>query len=161
MPKFFGAKLHHLRRHYRLTQKELADRLGLASQAYISNVEAGRKTPSLDVIVRLSRLFAVTTDYLLRDTIPLESIPGSSLAEAVGEAWPTLLGTKLIHLRTQHHLTQRDAARQLGLQTHAHISHMESGRHEPSVDLVVRLADVFGVTTDYLLDDLIPLDASR
>ncbi|HEY0768791.1 MAG TPA: helix-turn-helix transcriptional regulator [Sphingobacteriaceae bacterium] len=158
MPKFFGAKLHHLRRHYHLTQKELADRLGLASQAYISNVEAGRKTPSLDVIVRLSRLFAVTTDYLLRNTIPPEPLPESSLAETVGEARPTLLGRKLIHLRTQHHFTQRDLAHQLGLLTHAHISHIESGRHEPSADLVVRIADVFAVTTDYLLHDSIAVE---
>jgi DNA-binding XRE family transcriptional regulator len=30
-------------------------------------------------------------------------------------------------------------------------------RKEPSIDLVVQIADVFGVTTDYLLRDSIPV----
>lgn len=160
MPNQLGAKLQFLRRRYHLTQRELADRLGLVSQAYISNLEAGRKTPSLDVIARISHLFGVTTDYLLRDTIPIEPAPASSLADVAHAARPTLLSTKLAHLRARRNLTQMDLARQLGLQTHAHIGHIELGRHEPSVELVVRIADVFGVTTDYLLQDSIAVDAS-
>jgi hypothetical protein len=42
------------------------------------------------------------------------------------------------------------------------VSYLESGHHAPSIDLVVALADSFGVTTDYLLWDDIPmLNASR
>jgi transcriptional regulator with XRE-family HTH domain len=53
---------------------------------------------------------------------------------------------------------QGDAARALGLGTQAHISHLESNRKEPSIGLVLKIAAFFGVTTDYLLRDSIPLD---
>jgi DNA-binding XRE family transcriptional regulator len=35
---------------------------------------------------------------------------------------------------------------------------LETGRSEPSIELVLMLADIFGVTTDYLLRDAIPID---
>jgi transcriptional regulator with XRE-family HTH domain len=44
-----------------------------------------------------------------------------------------------------------ELAQRLGLAANAHISLLERGRHEPSIDLVVAIADLFGVTTDYLL----------
>lgn len=55
-----------------MTQLELAKRLGLARQGYVSNLEIGRKMPSLDLLVEIADLFGVTTDYLMRDSIPIE-----------------------------------------------------------------------------------------
>jgi DNA-binding XRE family transcriptional regulator len=37
------------------------------------------------------------------------------------------------------------------------VSNLEAGRKEPSLDLVLRIADFFGVTTDYLLWDCEPI----
>jgi transcriptional regulator with XRE-family HTH domain len=42
---------------------------------------------------------------------------------------------------------------QLGLKSQAHISLMEAGQSDPSIEMVIQLADLFGVTTDYLLRD--------
>src|SRR6266542_266095 len=72
-----GAKLRALRQQQRLTQGELAHQLGLARQGYISNLETGRKTPSLDLVVQIANLFGVTTDYLLRDAISVTLDAGS------------------------------------------------------------------------------------
>jgi transcriptional regulator with XRE-family HTH domain len=52
---------------------------------------------------------------------------------------------------------QADLARQLGLRTQAHISLLEAGHKEPSISLLLRIADFFGVTIDYLLRDNIPI----
>ncbi len=71
MPQLLGEKVRFLRTQRQITQVELAQRLGLARQGYISNIEAGRKVPSLDVVVQIADLFGVTTDYLLRDAIPV------------------------------------------------------------------------------------------
>lgn len=71
MPQLLGEKVRFLRAQRQITQVELAQRLGLARQGYISNIEAGRKVPSLDVLVQIADLFGVTTDYLLRDAIPV------------------------------------------------------------------------------------------
>lgn len=67
-----------------------------------------------------------------------------------------IFGDKLRWLRSQHKMTQIDLAQQLGDVTQAHISYLESHRSAPSLALVVRVAELFGVTTDYLLHDTIP-----
>lgn len=62
-------------------------------------------------------------------------------------------GEKLRALRKQRGLTVRDLAREFGMKSHSHIADMESGRSKPSVELLVKIADFFEVTTDQLLRD--------
>lgn len=59
-----GKKLKSLRIEKKLTQKQVADRIGLAISA-VSSYESGTRYPSYDVLVKLSRIFRVSTDYLL------------------------------------------------------------------------------------------------
>jgi transcriptional regulator with XRE-family HTH domain len=73
-PHLFGVKLRHLRGRHNVSQIELARQLGLASRAYISNLEAGRKEPSIELVLQLSEQFHVTIDYLVRDAIPLDAL---------------------------------------------------------------------------------------
>ena len=56
----------YLRRKYRLSQEELAERLQVSRQS-VSKWECGSSTPEIEKIVQLSNLFQVTTDYLLSD----------------------------------------------------------------------------------------------
>ncbi len=60
----FGDKLRNLRKSQHLTQQQLADRLGLA-KSIISYYELGERYPSYDILIKVSRNFHVTTDYLL------------------------------------------------------------------------------------------------
>lgn len=59
-----GEKLKSLRIKKNLTQKQVADRSGLAISA-VSSYESGTRYPSYDVLVKLARIFHVSTDYLL------------------------------------------------------------------------------------------------
>lgn len=59
-----GNKLKSLRTERKLTQKQVADRIGLAISA-VSSYESGLRYPSYDVLVKLARIFHVSTDYLL------------------------------------------------------------------------------------------------
>lgn len=59
-----GEKLKSLRVEKKLTQKQVANRIGLATSA-VSSYESGSRYPSYDVLVKLSRIFHVSTDYLL------------------------------------------------------------------------------------------------
>lgn len=59
-----GDKLKSLRLKKKLTQKQVADRIGLAISA-VSSYESGSRYPSYEVLVQLARIFHVTTDYLL------------------------------------------------------------------------------------------------
>jgi len=47
-----------------MTQTQVADRVGVATSA-ISSYESGVRLPSYNVLIKLSRLFRVSTDYLL------------------------------------------------------------------------------------------------
>lgn len=60
----FGSRLKELRTERNFTQKQLADRIGLAISA-ISSYESGNRYPSYEVLLQLSRIFHVSTDYLL------------------------------------------------------------------------------------------------
>lgn len=59
-------------------------------------------------------------------------------------------GSRLRMLRQSKNLTQKQLADQLRL-TKSVISAYETDLRMPSYDILVRLASIFGVTTDYLL----------
>jgi transcriptional regulator with XRE-family HTH domain len=62
-------------------------------------------------------------------------------------------GEKLRTLRQRRGLTLRQLAASFDMKSYSHIADMESGRNLPSVELLVKIADYFQVTTDQLLRD--------
>jgi transcriptional regulator with XRE-family HTH domain len=63
----FGEKLKYLRMQNNLTLKQLALALGLSAHGYLSELEAGKKRPTAEFILKVARLFNVTTDQLMKD----------------------------------------------------------------------------------------------
>ena len=61
-----GEKLSKLRKENNYTQEQLADILGVSRQA-ISKWESNVTYPETEKLIRMSRLFGCTTDYLLLD----------------------------------------------------------------------------------------------
>ena len=53
-------------------------------------------------------------------------------------------------LRKEKHLSQKEAAAALGV-SQALLSHYETGIRESGLDFLIRTADYYGVSTDYLL----------
>jgi len=62
----FGEKLYHLRTEQGMSQELLAQRLKVSRQA-ISRWELGEVVPDTANVLAVSRLFHVSTDYLLRE----------------------------------------------------------------------------------------------
>lgn len=60
----FGTTLKELRQSAGLTQKQLAEKLWL-SKATVSYYEQSLRYPSPEILVKLSNVFHVSTDYLL------------------------------------------------------------------------------------------------
>lgn len=60
----FGSNLKKLRAQSGLTQKQLADRLGV-TKSVVSYYELQERNPSPDVLIRCAKIFHVTADYLL------------------------------------------------------------------------------------------------
>lgn len=59
-------------------------------------------------------------------------------------------GDKLRTLRTEAGMTQTDLARRLNI-TKSVVSYYELQERTPSPDVLIKLADIFHVSTDYLL----------
>ena len=53
-------------------------------------------------------------------------------------------------IRTRRNLTQAEVASALGVSSVVY-SRYETGSRQPSIETLVQLADIFGVTVDYLL----------
>lgn len=65
--KRFGEKLKILRLEKKLTLQEIAQLFGYKAHGYISELESGKKQPSVEFVIQVSRFFNVTTDELLID----------------------------------------------------------------------------------------------
>ena len=70
-----GEKIQYYRKKNKLSQEELAARVGVSRQA-VSKWELGDATPELDKLVALARAFGVTTDELLSPGEPEEAPQG-------------------------------------------------------------------------------------
>lgn len=57
-------RLREMREKYNLSQDTLADRLGITSSA-VSLYERGERTPSVQIILKLSYIYNCSVDYLL------------------------------------------------------------------------------------------------
>lgn len=61
-----------------------------------------------------------------------------------------MLSIRIKELRNSHSLTQVDLAKKLSVSKQA-VSNWENNNIQPSIDMLIKIADFFGVTTDYLL----------
>ena len=153
----FGSKLRALREYHGLSQLALAPRLAL-SNGHLNNLELGRREPSFDAAIRMALIFGVSTDYLLRDSIPLAPLPPSRLLQTtLPEAVASSFAQKVAYVRQHRRLSQVALAALLVPSSQATISNLEAGRKRPSPRLALQLADALRVSTDYLLLDNIPL----
>lgn len=59
-------------------------------------------------------------------------------------------GTRLKELRNNKHMSQEELGNFLNVGKSS-ISSYENGTREPSKEAIVKIAEIFGVTTDYLL----------
>lgn len=75
----FAEKIVELRKKEGWSQEELADRLDVSRQS-VSKWESSQSMPEMDKIIQLSRLFGVSTDYLLLDGIEYTCGEKTSLA---------------------------------------------------------------------------------
>ena len=74
-------KIITLRKKNGWSQEELAEKVGVSRQA-ISKWESAQSVPDLDKILRMSEIFGVTTDFLLKDDMETEEYTGSTAEDS-------------------------------------------------------------------------------
>lgn len=92
----FGNTLKTLRLRENMTQAQLAQKLGL-TKSVISAYETGLRLPSYDVLIHISKIFKVSTDYLLG----VESQQGIDLS-GISEEEVTALKNLIKSMRNRH-----------------------------------------------------------
>lgn len=73
-------KISILRKQNGWSQEELAEKLGISRQS-VSKWELGATIPDIDKIINMSRLFSVSTDYLLKDELEEIDFSGTDETE--------------------------------------------------------------------------------
>ena len=89
MNNFFSNNIKSLRVDNDFTQQEIADALGITRSRY-SNYENGINEPSLDILIRLSKLFNCSIDDLLK--IKINTIIKNKIDSIITEEPKTSLG---------------------------------------------------------------------
>ena len=82
----FGEKLQLLRRSRGWSQEDLAQQISVSRQA-LSKWESGAAVPDTENVVALSRLFGVSTDYLLLEKQETAGTPAAAVP-AREKKWP-------------------------------------------------------------------------
>ena len=68
-----------------IAQEELAVRLGLASKQHVSRMENGERSCSIDLLIELSCILHVSTDYLLMGSEPSKEEVKNDLLSIISE----------------------------------------------------------------------------
>ena len=85
-------KIIYLRKQKNWSQEELADQLEISRQS-VSKWESAASIPELDKIIRMSTIFGVSTDFLLKDDYDIENMPGDRVRTLSLEEANTYLET--------------------------------------------------------------------
>jgi len=67
-------------------------------------------------------------------------------------------GEKLQRLRKHRGITLREIAPMLNIQSFSYVSEIENGNKKPSLEFVLKIANLFDVSLDQLLRDDLELD---
>ena len=137
--------LRGLRISRKMTQQEVADFLGVERTTYVK-YECGASEPPTATLVRLADFFGVSVDFLVGHTFPPASKPADNIS------------LRIKALREGRGLTQQGLAVALGV-SQATVGMLESGKREPSMQLLCCIADFFHVSTDCVLcrSEIVPL----
>jgi len=136
--KVLGERIKQLRKERKLTQRELADKLGI-SHGSVALYETGDRKPDPEMINKIADFFDVTVDYLFGRTEHKREIVVDNIA----------LPHRLKQLREQRKWTQSQLGEKLGVSS-ATINRYEKGIRHPDPEILMKLVDLFDVSMDWL-----------
>ncbi|MGM9884842.1 helix-turn-helix domain-containing protein [Streptococcus hyointestinalis] len=130
----FSIRLKELRISKGFTQSELGKKVGV-SQNTFTNWENGSREPNFKTLRKLANVLETTIDYLLGEeemTVQL------------------VFASRLKVLRVSNGYSQTQIAQSLGT-VQGVVSKYECGIREPDLKMLVKIADFYNVSLDYLL----------
>lgn len=144
----FAENLSTLRVQNEVSQQELADYLQIKRNA-ISRYETGEREPDLSTLIKVSDFFNITLDELVRDHV--STLNGVLLSK-------NAFGERLQQLRKSKKISQQQLADDLHINRGTY-AHYEINKRQPDYDILIKIADYFHVSVDYLLGNQKPISA--
>ena len=86
--KLIARRIRQYRHLEKISQESLADKVGV-SDTYIRKLEAGARTPSLELVMALAEALNTTPDHLLLSSSGADMAPGSRVMELLQDCTPT------------------------------------------------------------------------
>jgi len=126
-----GRKIRQCREEKGLTLVECGKKAGI-SYTHISEIERGNVCPSLKTLEKLAAALEKPASYFLTGNTPFG------------------LGDRVRKLREAQGLTQARLAGQLGI-SDSLVAQIETGKAQPSLNTLEKLAEALGVSADYFL----------
>lgn len=128
----FGEQLRTLRNSQKMTQKELANMLGI-SPSTIGMYEQNRRIPDIKTLTQIASIFEVSLDTLLTNNIEQNKS----------------IGNFIRHLRVRHNLSQEDFGKLFGTNK-SEIAAYENNIRTPDNHILQLICDYFGIDIDKL-----------
>ncbi len=144
--KNIGEFLKYIRKQRGLTQEQVAERLNIATPV-LSKWENNKAVPSLDMLCRLCNVLNIS----IEECIAVEVCDGERILPP--ENYDAVkLGVALKDLRIKNGLSQAEVGKKIFV-TSQTVSKWEGGGVS-SLEILCKLADIFGVTPTQLLNGL-------
>ncbi|GEN35794.1 helix-turn-helix domain-containing protein [Aneurinibacillus danicus] len=150
----FAARLLKLRKDSGKKQQEIADYLKISRPAYAS-YEVGRRKPDLIILEKLSDYFKVSVDFLLGKEAIQVKMEVENKENKAGEISREdeirkCFGERMAKLRRDKKISQEAFAKEFNISLFQ-VQQLEYGVRMPSLELLVKIADFFSTSIDYLL----------
>lgn len=152
----FSKRVKELRLEAGYTQAKLAEQLGITRAAYSSyGIETTPTFPRTEHLEQLARTLNVSVSYLIGE---IDERP--EFEQLKPQGFPE----RLQYLRKKAGYKQTDLAKLLDLSSRQAISNYERGLNKPQKETLEKLAQIFDVSIEYLLDapnEAKPLDSDN
>lgn len=139
----FGIRFKEERKKKNLTQQGLASLFHL-DKSSISRYENGHQVPEMETLIKLSNFFEVSIDYLLGKTDNRNS--DTDLEVSVGDNF----GKRLKQLMDSRNISAMKLSEDLNIHRGS-LSNWETGKRKPDSEMLLKIANYFDVSVDYLL----------
>lgn len=140
-----GEKIKRMRTEKKMTQKQLADRMGVTSSHVWQYENDLINKPSSKQIKKFADALDISVNELLSDE------EGNKIKSTSGTM---TVGERIREIRQQAGLTQSELANRMGV-TPSHIGQYERGLRKPSNEKIKKFADALNIPFEILIADQI------
>lgn len=147
--KEIGQIIKNNRKSKNITQQALADKCEM-SRSHLADVEAGRNSPSAILIIKIFRILDIDLNLLKNMNVNLGENKHEKAVKVIGNY--KFSYSKFEKLLNEQCITAYQVSKDTGITT-ATLSEWKNGKYTPKIDKLLKLANYFGITVEYFLDE--------